>query len=164
MERETFWELIDEARADMVDVFEVSPALTDLLLTSEPEEIVSFAQHMKDVLAESYRWDLWAVAFIVNGGSSDDGFEYFRGWLIAQGRERFQAAMENPANVGDWAEPDENECEEILYAAQAAYEGRTGNEFPYDAINTTQQAEPAGDPWEVDELEALYPELCVRFF
>ena len=164
MERETFWELINEARTEVDDIFEVAPALTDLLLTSEPDEIVSFAQHMKDVLAESYRWDLWAVAYIVNGGSSDDGFEYFRGWLIAQGRERFHVAMENPASIGNWAEPDENECEEILYAAQVAYEGRTGKNFPYDAINAPQLSEPAGEPWEEDQLEALYPELCVRFF
>ena len=164
MERISFWKLIDEARAEVDDIFEVAPALTDLLLTAEPEEIISFAQHIKDVLAELYRWDLWAVAYIVNGGSSDDGFEYFRGWLIAQGRERCQAAMENPASIGNWAEPDENECEEILYAAQAAYEGRTGNNFPYDAINAPQLSEPAGEPWEEDQLEALYPELCVRFF
>ena len=164
MERSTFWNLIDEARANAADIFEVAPALTDLLLTSEPDEIVSFAQHVKDVLAELYRWDLWAVPYIVNGGSSDDGFEYFRGWLIAQGRERFQAALQNPASIGDWAEPDENECEEILYAAQETYEGRTGEAFPYEAVNAPALTEPAGDPWEEDQLAALYPQLCERFF
>ena len=51
-----------QARANAADIFEVAPALTDLLLTSEPDEIVSFAQHMKDVLAELYRWNLWAAA------------------------------------------------------------------------------------------------------
>ena len=119
---------------------------------------------MADARAEAYRWDLWAVAYIVNGGCADDGFEYFRGWLIAQGRPRFQEALENPEIVGDWAEPDENECEDILYAAQDAYESRTGEEFPYDAINTHQPSETAGAPWDEEQLEALYPELCGKFF
>ena len=105
MNRNAFWALIDQARSEADSVFDVAPALTGLLLDLEPDETVSFARHIKDLLAESYRWDLWAVAYIVNGGSADDGFEYFRGWLIAQGRERFQAALENPASIGDYAEP-----------------------------------------------------------
>ncbi len=27
---------------------------------------------------------------MLNGGSCDDGFDYFRGWLIAQGRATFE--------------------------------------------------------------------------
>ena len=118
---------------------------------------------MADARAEAYRWDLWAVAYIVNGGCADDGFEHFRGWLIAQGRPRFQEALENPEIVGDWAEPDENYCEDILYAAQDAYENRTGEVFPYDAIHTHQPSETAGAPWDEEQLEALYPELYGRF-
>ena len=83
--------------------------------------------------------------------------------MIAQGRERLQAALQNPASIGDWAEPDENECEEILYAAQETYEGRTGEAFPYEAVNAPALTEPAGDPWEEDQLAALYPQLCEGF-
>ena len=36
---------------------------------------------------DSYRWDLWGAAYLANGGCSDDGFDYFRGWLIGQGRK-----------------------------------------------------------------------------
>ena len=164
MERNTFWELTDEARTEAGSVFEVAPALADLLLTLEPDEIISFAQHTKELLAESYRWDLWAVAYIVNGGSSDDGFEYFRGWLIAQGRERFLAALQDPQRIGDWAEAGACECEDILFAAENANENRTGAEFPYDDIDVPFLSEPAGAPWEEDELETLYPKLCERFF
>ncbi len=163
MNRNAFWALIDQARSEADSVFDVAPALIGLLLDLEPDETVSFARHIKDLLAESYRWDLWAVAYIVNGGSADDGFEYFRGWLIAQGRERFQAALENPASIGDYAEPDENECEDILYVAQEAYQSKTGEEFPYESVDSSPPSEPAGQRWDEEDLERLYPELCERF-
>lgn len=164
MNRNAFWALIDQARTQADSVLDAAPALTGLLLDLEPDETVAFAQHTKDLLAESYRWDLWAVAYIVNGGSSDNGFEYFRSWLIAQGRERFQAALENPASIGDYAEPDENECEDILYVAYEANQSKTGEEFPYESVSSSPPAEPAGEPWDEDELEFLYPELCEEFF
>ena len=41
---------------------------------------------MRQRLAEAYRWDIWAIAFIINGGCSDDGFEYFRGWLVRKAK------------------------------------------------------------------------------
>jgi hypothetical protein len=31
--------------------------------------------------------DQWGAAYLANGGCSDDGFDYFRGWLIGQGRK-----------------------------------------------------------------------------
>ncbi|MFL6076856.1 MAG: DUF4240 domain-containing protein [Mycobacteriales bacterium] len=37
-------------------------------------------------MAESYQGDLWGAAYLINGGASDDGFDYFRGWLIARTR------------------------------------------------------------------------------
>ncbi len=164
MDRNAFWALIDQARTEADSVLDVAPALAGLILDLEPDETVSFAQHIKDLTAESYRWDPWAAAYIVNGGSADDGFEYFRGWLIAQRRERFQAALENPASIDDYAEPDENECEEILYVANEAYESRTGDKFPYESVDSPSPSEPAGQPWDEDDLERLYPELCERFF
>ncbi|WP_217498085.1 MULTISPECIES: DUF4240 domain-containing protein [Sphingomonas] len=37
-------------------------------------------------MIRSYRWDLWRAAKVAKGGVSDDGFEYFRTWLISRGR------------------------------------------------------------------------------
>jgi hypothetical protein len=45
---------------------------------------------LSGLLAASYRTVLWAAACLINGGYSDDGFEYFRGWLIVQGRDVFE--------------------------------------------------------------------------
>jgi Protein of unknown function (DUF4240) len=59
--------------------------LTAKLELLAPEEIVSFAPHFSRRMAEGYRWDLWGLAYQFNGGCSDDGFVYFRCWLLAAG-------------------------------------------------------------------------------
>ena len=165
MDRDTFWKIIDDARSNTEDADEVAQAVVANLQRVEPDEIISFAQNMYDVLAETYRWDLWAVGYIVNGGCSDDGFEYFRSWLIAQGRERFEAALKTPEIIGEWAEPDENECEDLMGAGYDAYIAKTGAPFPDGAIKrkSTYPPEPMGEPWEEDQLEQLYPSLCAKF-
>ncbi len=164
MNREIFWAIIDDARKIVDDVYDVAPATTEILKGFSPEEIISFKQHQYELLNESYRWDLWAVGYIVNGGCSDDGFEYFRAWLMANGRERWETAMKNPEAIGDWAEPDEADYEDMLYVAVEAYKAKTGEDFPYDQVTTNRSSDPAGEPWEDDELETMYPKLYEKFF
>ncbi|MEA5466395.1 DUF4240 domain-containing protein [Leptothoe sp. PORK10 BA2] len=93
-----------------------------------------------------------------------DGFDYFRDWLIAQGHERFEAALNNPEIIGEWAEPDANECEDLISAGWDAYYVKTGNGFPDGAIAVQQSSEPMGEQWEEDQLAELYPKLCKKFF
>jgi len=47
-------------------------------------------------MADSYRVDLWGAAYLINGGCSDDAFEYFRGWLIVQGRGTYERIVADP--------------------------------------------------------------------
>ena len=159
MDRDTFWQIIDDARKSTNDIDGVAPIVVEYLKAQELDEIISFAQNMSDILDETYRWDLWAVGYIVNGGCSDDGFEYFRAWLVAQGRERFEAALDNPEVIGDWAIPDENEYEDLMSAGWDAFHAKTGDGFPGDAITGNRAADPTGDSWEEDQLQKLYPEL-----
>lgn len=162
MDVDSFWNLINKSRRGVEDCDEQTENLTELLLKLEPNEIVEFDRYMRQNLAESYRWDLWAVAYIVNGGCSDDGFEYFRGWLIAQGKDYFEAALLNAEKAAKKvSEDDEAECESILYAASEAYEQKTREQLPTSDIK--QPAEPSGQPWEEDELEQLYPKLTKKF-
>jgi hypothetical protein len=74
------------------------------------------------------------TAYHLKGGwCSDDSFLYFLGWLLAQGRATFEAAVGDPDSLVDhpavWAEW-QLECEAILYAAMMAYEARTGEKLP----------------------------------
>ncbi|GHG36528.1 hypothetical protein GCM10018791_62600 [Streptomyces zaomyceticus] len=99
MNRQDFWQLIEAARnqASHPDDSSAVAREATLLLSSRPvEEIVAADQALWDLMVDSYTNPLWAAAYIANGGCSDDGFDYFRGWLIAQGRDVFEHAVADP--------------------------------------------------------------------
>jgi hypothetical protein len=77
---------------DRVHVDEVPGVLVELLRGRPLAELVAFRQVQDELFdREAHRWDLWAAAYVINGGASDDGFEYFLGWLMAQGRARWES-------------------------------------------------------------------------
>ncbi|KJY36516.1 DUF4240 domain-containing protein, partial [Streptomyces sp. NRRL S-495] len=93
MDAQQFWKLIEEASSqvparDNGDA--VVERATALLALRPAQEIVAAQQILWSLMADSYRAPLWSAAYVINGGCSDDGFDYFRGWLIAQGRGTFE--------------------------------------------------------------------------
>jgi hypothetical protein len=162
MNVEGFWHLIESSKRGVEDCDEQSEKLAELLAELEPQEIADFGVIMQQQLIEAYRWDLWAVAYIINGGCSDDGFEYFRCWLIAQGKDYFEAALRNPEDAAAKVSAGVDvECESILYVASQSYEDKTGSGMP--PPNVTHPSEPQGKSWDEDEVEQLYPNLAQRF-
>lgn len=158
---DAFWALIEASRSNGADCDSQAATLGAQLSQLLPEQIVQFDEEMRARLVESYRWDLWGVAYLINGGASDDGFEYFRSWLIAQGRDYFSAALGDPERAADSAEAGEAECEAILYVAAEAYESKTGEQLPPSRVR--YPAEPAGQPWDEDDLESRFPAVARRF-
>jgi hypothetical protein len=162
MDKSQFWQLIEKSKNKRGDCEAQTAKLEQLLGKLGADDIISFDQIFAELRIESYRHDLWAVAYIVNGGCSDDGFEYFRCWLIAQGQEYFEAALGSPERAADAITPgDEAECEDIAYASRTAYEQKTGQSIP--TPNLDYPAEPLGQPWSEEELETLFPTLSEKF-
>jgi hypothetical protein len=60
-----------------------------LLVRAADDEIRRFDYELETATPQVYGWPLWGPAYIMNGGCSDDGFDYFLGWLVGQGREVF---------------------------------------------------------------------------
>ena len=98
-----FWSTIDGCRRETTDLDELASALVDALKDRSVEEILDFRAAFDECLNRAYRWDLWGAAYVINGGCSDDGFDYFIGWLIAQGRDYFESALKDPERAGDAA-------------------------------------------------------------
>lgn len=138
MSVDRFWNLVERARAladDSGDAERVAQATLALLVELPAAEVAALAQPLRDLCAASYRWDLWGAAYLLNGGCSDDGFEYFRGWLIAQGREVFERALEDPDTLADLplvrrgaaaGDPPVLECESMYGVVRQAYRMLTG--------------------------------------
>src|SRR5215475_13181372 len=137
MDTEDVWRLVAQARADTdggaPDA--VAARMTELLARRQPVEIVAFAQPLWDLLVASYRADLWAAAYVINGGASDDGFDYFRGWLIAEGRDVYDRALADPDSLATHpaiieaaASGDDPEDPDILSVAWSAHRAATGED------------------------------------
>lgn len=164
MEKVDFWRLIESAKvAGGADCEGQTEALVTRLERLPADEIVAFDQIFSTLHAEAFRWDLWGAAYVINGGCSDDGFFYFRSWLIGQGRSVYENALDDPETLADSdVEPEEAECEELGYAAARAYEAKTGTKLPTaDRANDPQ--EPFGQQWDEDDLESLFPLLYDRY-
>src|SRR5687768_16332917 len=100
MDQSQFWRLIEAAKTEARGDTDAQLAILAKKLAALPaEEIVQFDAIFHEMMALSYRWDLWGAAYVLNGGCSDDGFDYFRGWLIAQGESVFQKALEDPESL-----------------------------------------------------------------
>ena len=163
MDRATFWGMIDEARqASRGDPEEQVLLLTDALAALPEAEIVEFQRILDQLMDESYAWELWAAAYIIRGGCSDDCFDYFRGWLIAQGETVFQNALRDPESLADVAMLDDVWLEGMLYVAHDAYERKAGREMPW-VESVSWPREPAGDEWDEATVDAKYPRLAARF-
>ncbi|GAA2488443.1 DUF4240 domain-containing protein [Winogradskya humida] len=176
MDTTDVWHLIDQARADLTDprdADDIAARATSLLAGRPPADIEAFAQPLWDLLAHSYRADLWAAAYTINGGASDDGFDYFRGWLIAQGQATYDQALTDPDSLADHpaviqAAADEMELsgEDILGIAWTAHRQASGKDLPDNAFTITY---PDLDPaWDFDfdnpeEIHRRLPKLAALF-
>jgi hypothetical protein len=164
MDRVQFWRLIEEARRETGgDCDQQVELLQKKLSLLSEDEIIAFAETMEELLNEAYTWELWAASSILNGGSSDDGFEYFRLWLIAQGEQVFSRALADPETLADYPGkfPEPVECEALGYIAEDAYEEKTGHEMP-DYRIPSLPLEPRGQRWEEGQEVQLYPRLAAR--
>lgn len=163
MNQDAFWRLIEESRGQAEDCNGQAAWIMAQLSKMPPSNIQAFQRHIDERRAESYRRDLWAVAYIVNGGCSDDGFEYFRGWLIAQGRDYYQAALKDPERAADRTEPGacDYQCEDILFGARQVYQQVTRVVMPQTGVTLSQ--EPTGTLWTENDLRKLYPTLWGRY-
>src|SRR3954468_11143427 len=102
MDIDTFWSLVDRSRAAHPDN-EIAQAdfLTDLVLQLPQDQALTFAAIFEAQDTRATRWDIWGAGYVLNEGMSDDSFKDFKGWLIAQGRDVFEAALADPDSLVD---------------------------------------------------------------
>lgn len=172
MRTDEFWQLIDEARAGAGgEPDAVAARAVALLAERDPEEIVGYAHHQRRVLAASYQVDLWGAAYLINGGASDDGFEYFRGWLMTQGRAVFAKAVGDPDSLAELPQVraaalsgEEFECEQMLAVPWDAYRKATATDLP--AERDPVPVPDLNDFWDFDDEEEArrrLPRLATLF-
>jgi hypothetical protein len=161
MDRDAFWKIMEQTRS--ADADEQANAIVSILTKVAAEEIVDFERHMGELLAATYSWDVWGAAYLMRGGCSDDGFDYFRGWLIGQGKAIFEATLADPDSLADVPDLDDDaEGESLLYVAFRAHDKVVGTELPRVRIDLPE----LGEEWDFDdddEMRKRYPKLFTMF-
>lgn len=179
MTNKYFWKMIDNSKKNGAEQVEW---LTQELVKKRTEEVIEFEIEFRNKLEQSYTSSLWGAAFVIMGGCSDDGFDYFRGWLISRGEEVFNQGVNNPEFLAEYFTEDNLEedefapqLEEILSAASDAYTYQKTGSFEYnDDIYTEflNELEARGykfEPidiefdWEEEDLEERFPLLWDKF-
>ena len=180
MNDDRFWQIIQAAKQAASNDDQQLELIEAALHTLELEDILEFQQVFDRLHKASYRADLWGAAYLINGGSSDDGFDYFRGWLIAQGSEVFSAALEQPDSLdalfqGETEADFGCELEGMLSVAVRVWREKTGlgwKEFYAAKGKPSHQPTNLGDfsIWsdgngdaDSAKCKAVYPRLWARF-
>ncbi|MFI6944314.1 DUF4240 domain-containing protein [Streptomyces sp. NPDC050418] len=173
MDTAEFWDVIRAARSACTADRRFAEALRDELATRTKSDILSYQERFDELRAAVYRWDVWAAAYLIGGGCSDDSFMDFRAGLIASGKDWYEKAAALPdslaghpaviAAVG--AHRDEALFDEDTnYAAGDAYELLTGGEEDFyeawDEFVATRDApvrdtHDMGDDFDFDDPEEM---------
>jgi hypothetical protein len=175
VDEDAFWSIIERAKEEAGDDLDEQFELIKVSLGElSDDEILAYQRLFNALDARAFRADLWGAAYVINGGCSEDAFDYFRAWLIGQGRAIYEEALADPDSLAEVVDDDsEVEFEYLLYAAIEAYEEKTGEEDFYERLGRVPTAKMVGDPvsWSDGhghaveaKIKRLYPKLYKKLW
>lgn len=160
MTEDEFWNIIERGRGSSQE--STLQGIKDLLGALRPQEVLEFEAVRFRVVDHAHTVTLWGAAYLICGGCSDDGFDYFKEWLVLQGKKMFYESCRNPDSLAESMRGDYPSCEEFWYLASTVYEELVGsppNSPPSPLPNP-------GEFWDFDseaEQQQRYPKLWKRF-
>jgi hypothetical protein len=169
-----FWATVDASRTDVdADDPEAAAegqvaALREELRALDVKQLLVFQRQLNEQSARANDWRVWAAGYLAAGGMSDDAFDYFRLWLVMQGRQAFERVLGDPDQLADLSWDEEGAAfdvgETLGYLVAEVLVDRGVN--PGEALVTaTGAGEPAGEPFDEDDDEwfaASFPRLWER--
>ncbi|MFF4789340.1 DUF4240 domain-containing protein [Streptomyces sp. NPDC001276] len=177
MDIDRFWHLIESARSSAASTGKpLDEVLVSLLAGRPPQEILEYAARFDEVHDDLYRWDVWAAAYLIGGGCSDDSFIDFRAGVIALGREWYERTAAEPDSLAEHpavvkaAQAHRDEVlfyEDMNYAANGAFERLTGDpDAFYEAWAGYRPADEQvraeaemGEDFDFDDAEEMHRRL-----
>jgi hypothetical protein len=183
MDIDTFWDVIEVAQADAASTDDLFDQVLVKQLASKPrQEILEYAERFDELHDALYRWDVWAAAYLIGGGCSDDSFMDFRAGVIALGRQWYERVAADPDSLA--AHPAVVEAaggleealfyEDVNYAASGAFQQITGDaDAFYEAWRDFHKADrengaavDMGEDFDFDddsEMNRRLPRLAALF-
>lgn len=173
---DTFWTLLEQAKNVCgQDQRACAYWLMERLVAMGPEQALNFHGIMHGYMKLADKYGLWNAATLMQeGGCYSDGFEDFRAWLIAQGRETYLSALKDPDSLADVPVYGNCRFESLPYVGDMAYNRLTGHMTYDDVAPEIQQQLAAGlrqeivygegieYPHEWSEVAAYLPRLTAQ--
>lgn len=176
MDERLFWQFILGARSLAVfgghsqRIAQRTAFLTKTVAARGAEAVADYARIYYQFNLKAYDWGIAAASHFLNVGLSDDTFEYFRGWLIAQGKQVYFDALRDPDTLADYIRRLQPippicyyEAEDMLYVPYNAYKHVHGEDAEFEGTVTLDGVwtDPAGEDWKTEaNARNLYPKLA----
>ena len=170
LNEDLYWEIIDKSIRNTNHQDAQEQFLIEEIAKLTPKEMVGFRLRTDKFLYETYSSEMWCAGYIMNGGCSDDGFEYFRNWVISRGKDTYYKAKENPDYLIKEvvANDDFYEFESFWYVALEAFQQKTGKNL-YDYIDYDKFKMGEGNyqnfefTWDEENPESM-KKICPKLF
>lgn len=170
LDEDLYWAIIDKSLKETKNQDDQEEFLIQEISTLSPKQMIGFRLRTDKLLHDTYNSEMWCAGYIMNGGCSDDGFEYFRNWVISRGKEAYYSAKQNPDNL--ISEVYENaemyDFESFWYVALEAFKQKTGKDL-YDYIDDENFMTKEGHypqfefTWQEENPESMR-KICPRLF
>ncbi|MHC0442915.1 DUF4240 domain-containing protein [Flavobacterium sp. 3-210] len=165
MEEELFWKIIQKTKDSSGGNFEEQQEeLANELRKLTADELILFGNSFRNFRGEANTWELWGAIYIIHGGCSDDSFNDFREWVIAQGKDFYYKIITNPELLAEIETHliEEFDWEGFGYLPGIVFEELTGQEMPYPF---QEKHHTTGNEWDEksDDLQKLFPKLYAKY-
>lgn len=170
LDEESYWTIIENSIKETTNQEDQELYLISKLEQLSPKEMIGFRLRTDKLLFDSYTSNLWCADYIISNGAMEDGFDYFRCWLISRGKEAFYKSQESSdylVNLVD-KEPKVYDFESFWYVAFTAFKNTTDKEaeayIDYGKFKTTDDNYPILDfNWNVDDPKTM-AKVCPVLF
>lgn len=163
MKLDQFWNVVEKIHnASGGDMDKKCELLDAELRQLSLDEVRSFHAHFTECKDRAYSWELWAAAYIICGGCSDDKFSDFRSTLISMGQQTFERTLADPQSLADMDyDADVADYEGYQYVpSQVESDLSGGQNFPR---SRPHPKDPSGTIWDEDRVAELYPRLAEKY-
>jgi Protein of unknown function (DUF4240) len=163
MTLDQFWNIVESVHRASGGDMDKKCELLDAELRRLPlDEVRSFHAYFYECLDRAYSWEVWAAAYIIGGGCSDDKFSDFRSTLISMGRQVFERVLADPQSLADMDyDAEVADYEGYQYVpSQVERDISGGQDFPR---SRPHPKDPSGTIWDEDRVAELYPKLAKKY-
>jgi hypothetical protein len=147
LNEEQYWSLVENSLKLTQDQDQQGQFLVSEINNLSLHDIIRFQLRTDHLLNEMYTSEMWCAGYIMNNGCSDDGFEYFRCWIISRGKEVYYKAKANPD-----------------YLVNEVVEGREIYEFELFGVAANEAFEEATGEELLDYIDYEHPRIAETFF